>query len=136
MQPLEVTEKVQEFDIPKGAKVLILLDNSGHKTFMSFEGKKKPEDMERVNTGRNVYRIPEKCTSFTIIGEGDYTVGVDFIQSSEEDGGEDRLALLEARVAALEAAQRAPQQEHQVKRNTDKDENEDHPHKGYAARKK
>lgn len=105
MQALKVTAKAEDHDLPKGTKVLVLTDNSPHVTWLSLEGEAEPggDYSVRMNSGRNVYRVPDKCPSFSIIGDGEYNIGMDCQEASEVEGNP-RLEALEARVAALEAA--------------------------------
>jgi hypothetical protein len=116
MESIPVTTKAQEHKMAEGTKILVLTDNSSHVTYVDFEADAAPPDPEnpdaettsvRMNTGKNVYQVPEGRDSFSIIGDGDYSIGADYLKSrggSTDPAVNAQLDDHEARIAALENA--------------------------------
>lgn len=139
MEVLKVTAKATDHHLPKGTKLIALTDNSGRETLVDFEDDAGPKSKtsQRLNSGRNLLKVPDRCTSFSIVGPEEFNIGVDYVQGTDEEGG-DRLENLEARVAALEAvvAQQIKNHDDQKEMAKAKHADLDHSTKGHAARKK
>jgi hypothetical protein len=121
METIEVTTTAQEHPCPAGTKVVVLTDNSSHVTYVDFEADAKFPDPEadppvettsmRMNTGKNVYQLPEGKDSVSVIGDGVYTIGMDCLRSRGEASDPAVQAQLddhEARISALEGGTVVP----------------------------
>jgi hypothetical protein len=150
METIEVTTQAQEHKMAEGTKILVLTDNSSHVTYVDFEADAVVPDPEvdppvettsmRMNTGKNVYQVPEGRDSFSIIGDGTYTIGADYLKSRggvTDPAVDAQLQDHEARISALEGV--TPETESQSRTAPKRQVKEEEPSRNrtdYSARKK
>jgi hypothetical protein len=151
MESIPVTTKAQEHKMAEGTKILVLTDNSSHVTYVDFEADAAVPDPAhpdaettsvRMNTGKNVYQVPEGRDSFSIIGDGDYSIGADYLKSrggATDPAVNAQLEDHEARISALEAAGAGTQmveEKPRARQTRDENENKSSHRTDYSARKK